>query len=309
MKAKSEKASSYEHVGEGLFRYVPTGKYYARIQVNLKDIRKSLRTTDPALARRRLRDLRSDLERTGGNSEQISVEQLCDRYLKTVQHQAKKTMAAKERAARAVKESWPGGARVHISNVPHSQVASWLASCPSGPDTYNVRLDFIRAAFDLALRDRLIAHSPVDGIKTRKRKKEKDPTPSVTEFNSIVSHIREQEASAHAEDSGDLVEFMALAGLGQAEIWPMTWENIDWEREIMTAFRKKNRPRLRSASLPCRASAARTHPSQTRFLRYTERENFSSSGCQCSHRECVQAVKSSTLHATRVETLVHHACT
>ena len=239
MKVKSKKAGPYEHVGEGLLRYVPTGKYYARIQVNLKDIRKSLKTTDYALARRRLRDLRDDLEQTGGASEQISIEQLCDRYLKTVQDQAKKTKAAKERAARAVKKDWPGGARVHISDVKHSQVASWLASCPAGPDTHNVRLDFIRAAFDLALRDRLIARSPVDGIKTKKRKKEKDPTPSVAEFNSIVSSIREQEASAHAEDSGDLVEFMALAGLGQAEIWPMVWKNIDWEREIITAFRKK----------------------------------------------------------------------
>ena len=45
-----EKASPYEHIGEGLFRYVPTGNYHARIQVNLKDIRNSLRTTDPAPA-------------------------------------------------------------------------------------------------------------------------------------------------------------------------------------------------------------------------------------------------------------------
>lgn len=239
MRTKVEKTGPFENVGEGLYRYVPTGKYYARIQVNYKEVKKSLRTTDAALAKRRLRDLRDDFDRMGGVGEQVSLRTLCDRYLKTVQNLADKTVAAKERAAKAIQTDLPSGPDVLISKISNSQIRSWLASYTFGAESYNSYLEFVRAAFAMAVSDRLLAHSPVEGIKTRKRKTPDRTTPTVTEFNAIVANIREQRFADTADDSGDLVEFMGFAGLGQAEIWRMEWHNIHWERNQMTAFRAK----------------------------------------------------------------------
>ena len=48
---------NFENVGERLYRYVPTGGYYARLEVNGKEVRRSLSTTDRATAKRKLIDL------------------------------------------------------------------------------------------------------------------------------------------------------------------------------------------------------------------------------------------------------------
>ncbi len=90
--------------------------------VNRKDVRQSLRTTDLTLARRRLRDLRADLEQTGASGEQLTLRQLCDRYLETTLHRESKTVATKRRACNALKAAWPGGPDGLISKVKHSQV-------------------------------------------------------------------------------------------------------------------------------------------------------------------------------------------
>jgi hypothetical protein len=44
--------------GESLYRYSSNRVYYARVKVDGKEIKRSLRTTDPALARRNLAALR-----------------------------------------------------------------------------------------------------------------------------------------------------------------------------------------------------------------------------------------------------------
>ena len=47
-----------QKVGESLYRYSSNRVYYARVKVDGKEIKRSLRTTDPALARRNLAALR-----------------------------------------------------------------------------------------------------------------------------------------------------------------------------------------------------------------------------------------------------------
>src|SRR5947199_752635 len=47
-----------QKVGESLYRYSSNRVYYARVKVDGKEIKRSLRTTDPAFARRNLAALR-----------------------------------------------------------------------------------------------------------------------------------------------------------------------------------------------------------------------------------------------------------
>ena len=87
-------SGAFQKVGECLYRY-SNGVYYARIRVDGKEIKRSLGTTDPALARRNLADFKREqrqIDRSQGN---LSLETLCDRYLSTVQHQEPKTVERK----------------------------------------------------------------------------------------------------------------------------------------------------------------------------------------------------------------------
>lgn len=233
------KTGAFEKVGECLYRYKPTGGYYARIKRPGKEIRQSLRTTDRAMAKRKLADLQRDLGRIDLSAGKITLAELCDRYLLTVAHQKPKTVRRKQDIVKRIKADWPGGSEVQIGKIPASDVKAWLAGYKFGAASYNLYLECVRAIFELAIEDRLIAASPVEGLKWKKRDRRIPDTPSFDEFQAIIADIRGQVFNADARDSADFLEFLGLAGLGQAEAGELRWRDIHWSREQITTFRHK----------------------------------------------------------------------
>jgi integrase len=233
------KNSAFEKVGECLYRYKPTGGYYARIKKAGKEIRQSLRTTDRALAKRKLADLQRDLGRIDLSAGRITLAELCDRYLTTIAHQRPKTIKRKRDIVKRIKADWPGGAEIQAGKVVPSQILAWLAAYKFGPPSYNLYLDCVRAIFQLAANDRLIAASPAGDLKGRKRERPIRKTPSYEEFRALIADIRAQIFNADAKDSADFLEFMGLAGLGQAEMAPLVWGDVSWKTGEIIAFRNK----------------------------------------------------------------------
>jgi integrase len=99
----------------------------------------------------------------------------------------------------------------------------------------------LRDLLDFAVRDGILAKNPTEHLKYFKREEPVRPTPTWEEFNAIVADIRTQPFNADAKDSGDFVEFIGLAGLGQAEAAAMTLADLHFDRGQMTTFRHKTR--------------------------------------------------------------------
>ena len=93
----------------------------------------------------------------------------------------------------------------------------------------------------MATRDNAICRSPVDHLRSIKLDKPIRKTPTFEEFKAIVTNIRSQQFNADAEESADFVEFIGLAGLGQAEASALRASDIDWQRETITTFRHKTK--------------------------------------------------------------------
>jgi integrase len=237
----SHKRAVFQKVGECLYRYLPTRGYYARVKANGKEIRRSLDTTDRELAREHLAQFQKeqrDLDRSRGR---ITLTELCDQYLRTVQHQKPKTVERKTLIVRRIKNDWPNGAHIRVSKVKPSDVQLWLAQYNFGPPGRNLHIACIKAIFEMALDDRIITSSPAAKIKKSKLEKPIRKTPSFEEFRAIVASIREQPFSDTAKESADFVEFLGLAGLGQAEAASLTWDDIDWKANTITTFRHKTK--------------------------------------------------------------------
>src|SRR5262249_62210371 len=107
----------------------------------------------------------------------------------------------------------------------------------------------------MAVGDGIIASSPGANLKKVKLDKPIRRTPTFEQFREIVESIRSQRFNGHdADESAGFVEFIGLAGLGQAEASALTWDDIDWKREQITTFRHKTKsgfaiplyPQLRS---------------------------------------------------------------
>jgi len=122
-----------------------------------------------------------------------------------------------------------------------STIEAWLAKHygDQSASYYNSALTVIRDALEMAVRDRIITDNPASALKYRKRKKPIRLTPTFDQFQAIVANIRAQEFNRDAADSGDFIEFIGLAGLGQAEAAAIKREHVDLEAGQMVIYRHK----------------------------------------------------------------------
>jgi hypothetical protein len=218
-KDQKKSGGPFDKVGECLYRYRPSGTYYARVKQRGKDIRQSLETRDRKLAKRRLRDFKRDLGLLDLAAGDLTLAELCERYFKTVLHQKPSTVQGKRMVIDRMLAHWPGSSSRRLKDVRTSEIREFLSASvgENGKSLYNHYVFVVRAVFDVALQDRLIATSPAADIKAVKRDKPIRRTPSFKEFQNIVEDIRSQAFNADCRDSADFVELLGLAGLGQAE--------------------------------------------------------------------------------------------
>jgi integrase len=241
MKEPKPAAGVFQKVGECLYRYSSNGVYYARIKSGGKEIRRSLETTDPALARRNLRKLRNEQSQIDRSKSRLTLRELCDTYLKTIQHQKAKTIERKTYIVRRIKEEWPGGAAIQLGKIKPSDVQLWLARYNFGPVSRNVHLACVKEILNMAVADSVIPYSPATNFKAMKLEKPIRKTPTFGEFRAIVADIRAQRFSAAAQESANFVEFIGLAGLGQAEASALHWRDINWQSGQIITFRHKTK--------------------------------------------------------------------
>src|SRR5207253_3507071 len=117
MRLTQHQGGVFQKVGECLYRYSSNGVYYARIKCAGKEIRRSLETTDKALARRNLAKLRNDEEQIDRSKSWMTLKELCDRFLETIKHQKPKTVERKTLIVRRIKEDWPTGSLTQVCKV------------------------------------------------------------------------------------------------------------------------------------------------------------------------------------------------
>lgn len=253
MSESQNTTAAFQKVGECLYRY-SNGVYYARIRVRGKEIKRSLRTTDRALAKRRLKDFEHEQRQTDVSQGKVSLTALCERYLLTVRHQKPKTlerktaiiariapsvMPRKDIALPARKSDWPTGELTQVRNIKPGDCDVWLSRYSFGSPSRNLYMSCLKELFMLAVRDRVIVSSPAAHLKSAKRAKPIRLTPAFEQFKAIIADVRAQQFNADAQDSADFLEFLGLAGLGQAEAGSLTPADVDFDAGRIITFRHK----------------------------------------------------------------------
>jgi len=241
MKSAKATVGIFQKVGECLYRYSSNGVYYARIKTSGKEIRQSLQTTDRKKANRELSRFKEEQREIDRSKGKLTLAELCDRYLETVQNQKPKTVERKSLIVRRIKSDWPTGKQTQVIKIKPSDADLWLSRYSFGAVSRNLHIACAREVFAMALRDNVIARSPATHLRTLKLDKPIRKTPTFEDFKSIVADIRSQRFNPDAEESADFVEFLGLAGLGQAEASALRKSDIDWERRTITTFRHKTK--------------------------------------------------------------------
>jgi integrase len=132
-----------------------------------------------------------------------------------------------------------------VAKIRPSDCDRWLAHCAQksrngfGPSSRNAYVQILKEVFALALRDRIISQSPAAHLKYIKRQKPIRLTPTWKQFKAVIADVRAQVFNADAQDSGDFLEFLGLAGLGQAEARSLTRADVDLDAGRIITFRHK----------------------------------------------------------------------
>jgi len=237
---EAKKPKLWRRAGQCLYVYNPSGGYYARARIRGKLKTHSLETKDRKLADRRLRDWLNDQDRMDPHAGDMTLEGLAEKYVATLRG-AEKTVSIKRRVARELVERWPSDAPRRIARIRQGHIKTWLAGFDFGASAYNAHYWTVRAMFAQAVADRIIAENPAEGIDNAKRERPRRLTPSWGQFREIVASVRNQRWSEHGEDSADLIEFMGLCGVGQAEAAGLCWKHVDFIKGEMLFFRVKTR--------------------------------------------------------------------
>ncbi|PYJ46862.1 MAG: hypothetical protein DME50_13100 [Verrucomicrobia bacterium] len=224
----------------GLYRYNPSGQYFARVRFHGKLYRRKLDTADLDLAKRKLRAFKDGLERTDATKGNTSFEKVLDDYSATLTG-VETTKADKRVIIDKLKATWFGIDTLPLRTVKPSQVTAWLAKHYGdlSASYYNSALTVIRDALDMAVQDHVIMENPAADLTYRKRKKPIRTTPTFEQFEQIVDDIRSQRFNADAEQSSNFVEFLGLAGLGQAEAASIKRSDVDLDAGRIIIYRHK----------------------------------------------------------------------
>ena len=234
-------------VGNGLYRH-KNGSYYACKYLKGKPRWKSLKTSDRKSAERTQSDWLAKLGETNVELFKTTLDTLIETYLATRKGKSEKTQKDDGWIRDTIVSTWEHGLDVRVSDIRASMLDIWLAN-QSGykNSTYNKLSGFWGGLFKLAVRDRIISKhdNPFESVatpwKNPKKTAKRRQIPTVDQFKAIVESIRNETQNFHAVESANFVEFEGLAGLGQAEVAPMTWSRINWTEGKFEAWRAKTR--------------------------------------------------------------------
>jgi integrase len=245
-KGKAKSKSKFERDWEkiksekGLYRFRKSGVFFANFRRGGKHYRESLEATDLALAKRKLHDLKARIDRTDPRFGKISLVEWLKVYFSTLKG-ADTTLADKQRIIDRVKRTWFLARSIPMRDLKRSQIVTWLNEQygAHSASSYNAALTLIRDAFAEAVKDRVLMDSVIADLEYRKRDKPIRPTPTWEQFQALIADIRAQRFNADAQDSADFLEFLGLAGLGQAEASSLTRADVDFAAEQMICYRHK----------------------------------------------------------------------
>jgi integrase len=245
---KTHRQGEFRRVGTSLYRYQPNKVYYGRFTVDGKEIRASLETTNRQIAESTLAKKKKDQARLDTSKRKTTLAELCDGYLETLHTLKPKTRKQKIGVVEKIKKHWPTGKAIQASKIKPTECDRWLACFQFGASSRNLYVQVLKEVFSTAVADGIIADSPAhkrnaDGklrLKYAKRAKPIRRTPTFEQFQAIVESIRSQKFNGHdANESADFVEFIGLAGLGQAEASALEWLDVDWQGGKFITYRHK----------------------------------------------------------------------
>lgn len=228
-----------QHAGENLFRNQSSGIYYALFKRDGKQIRRSLKTADKELARRKLSDLREQVQRlTADDAKTLPFAEydkgaliggLAKRWLDVATAGLKP--ASRARREVAIKSLAPYFRGLTVRNFNLRQVEQWYSkrSAERAAQTVNIEVETLRGILAYACKHGLLLDNPAADLKRLRLTSKPMVCPTREQFKALLTFMRSNKGKRDAEQSADMVEFLGYAGWRVGEARSLLWQHVNFE--------------------------------------------------------------------------------
>lgn len=225
-------ASPFVKVGECLYRHQSSGVYYALVKRGGKQHRRSLKTTDRALANRRLPQFRSDVSRLDpkAGASRVTFGDFSGKHLPKLCAHLKPSSVRRREVC--LKQLVAFFGELPFRKLSRADCDRWAArrSQEVAAATFNHERDTLRLVLRHAVEEGLILENPAHSITRRRVGKRPMLIPSRDEFARLVQAIRALDP--RAQPGADLVELLAYSGMRLREATELLWGDVDFGRGV-----------------------------------------------------------------------------
>lgn len=219
-------------VAENLYRSESSSRYYAIFFRDGKQIKRSLKTTDPAIARRRLRNLVQKVDLLDLNKSQSTFGQVIEHWEKTalaVRDLKPATKVDIKIRLRRILEFWDGLESKRVAEIVTSDVETWFARRKPtiSAQRMNNELGLLKEIFAFAKRDGYLFENPAEPLRWLKVTKTQITPPTHQQFTCLVNQLR----STRNGNAADFVELLGYSGMREAEAANLTWAEVNFNGE------------------------------------------------------------------------------
>lgn len=223
-----------------LLQYVSTETYYARVKVNGKLIRQSLKTDVWTTAKLRLIDFLKEKTQTRIPQQIVTFGDALKLYRADLDLNTAIKPQSKEYRGWCIQKllvTWKELEKRDIASITERECLEWAANLrkKTAPDYYNNVVGSLRGILDTGVKEYVAQGgnpflNPAAVIPHAKKRQIDLRLPEPSQFTALLDAIREVAPQAGTQ-TAQMVEFLAYSGcraFSEAEF--ITWEDIDWQR-------------------------------------------------------------------------------
>jgi len=223
-------APTLSKVAECLYRN-GHGTYFALVKVRGKQIKRSLKTTDSALARRRLAELRSKAHGLAGDERSMTFDQLGQRWLALKRSDLRPGSWRRLDGIVRVLSGFFSG--LPVRSIGQTQIEAWKIKRGGAVSarSFNYEREVLRRLFEYARTGvRIILENPALDIQKRKVAKSQLVIPKKEQFRKLVEALR---AEPRVKVAADFIEFLGYSGLRLGEATQVRWNDVNFESDSL----------------------------------------------------------------------------
>ena len=225
----SHQSNSLRKVGECLYRN-RHGVYFAWFSVRGKQLKRSLRTSDKELARRRLAELRKVAARLHGLEDRnLRFEEVVRAWLESIEGGLKPSTYS--RRVVCINQLMAFFKTIPIRSITSADIEKWKLrrGASIAARTFNKELETLNHVIRYA-RDvkGILLDNPAEKVRNRKTATATVEIPSKEQFGRLLAELRNEPQAVRSGAAG-FTELLAYSGLRLGEGREVRWRDVNFE--------------------------------------------------------------------------------